>query len=153
MSRFIFLLLLLHSKSQKLLSYRPGVNFGQILLDYSGNNLHAVSGSTTASESTDVFPTDRGCYIDGPKSQKLTLPANDISTSSFSLPSTFMIALWLLVDGRQDGLIYARYKDSNNYFYLRRYDNEIAAAIKIVQNGKTVGEGNLQKSSFVKGKL
>ena len=153
MMKVMLLILLLHSKGQKIVSYRPGVNFGQIILDYSSNNLHAVSGSTTAVESIDVIPTDRGCYIDGSKLQKLSLPPNEISTSSFNLPPTFMIALWVFIDNKEEGLIYSIYKDLNNYFYLRRYDKDNKAAMKIVKNGIVVGEVILKESSFEGGKL
>ena len=146
-------MMLILSLSQKILEYRPGVNYGQVLRDFSNNGLHAVSGSSSVVEAIDVIPTDRGCYLDGSKSQKLTLPANDISTSHFSLPTSFMIALWVLVDTDQEGLIFARYKDSSNYFYLRRYKDDDSAAMKIVWNGKAVGEATRKTSSFFKGKF
>ena len=151
MWRTIVLVLSLICQGQKILEYRPGVNYGQVLRDYSNNGRHAVSGSTSLSEATDVIPTDRGCYFDGTKSQKLTLPPNDISTSSFTIPSTFMIALWVLVDTDQEGLIFARHKDSSNFIYLRRYKATDSAAAKIVLNGNIVGEGSYATSSFLKG--
>ena len=145
------IILILQGRGQKILEYRPGVNYGQVLRDYSNNGRHAVSGSTSAAEAIDVIPTDRGCYIDGSKSQKLSLPVNDISTSAFNIPSTFMIALWVLIDGDQEGLVYARYKDSSNFFYLRRYQVNDSAAVKIALNGIIMGEGSLATSSFIKG--
>ena len=151
MWRIIILVLSFISQGQKILEYRPGVNYGQVIRDYSNNGRHAVSGSTSAAEPTDVIPTDRGCYFDGSKSQKLTLPANDISTSAFNIPSTFMIALWVLVDTDQEGLVFARYKDSSNFMYLRRYKTNDLAAVKIALNGIIVGEGSLATSSFIKG--
>ena len=153
MWRVIFLLLLFQSKGQKILEYRPGINYGQVLRDYSNHGLHAVSGSSKAVEAIDVIATDRGCYLDGSKLQKLTLPPNDVSISSFTLPASFMIALWVLVDTDQEGLIFARYKDSSNYFYLRRYKADDSAAMKIALNGQTVGEATKQASSFFKGKF
>ena len=152
MWKVIILVLNLICQGQKLLEYRLGVNYGQVLRDYSSNGLHAVSGSTSAAESTDVIPTDRGCYFDGSKSQKITLPANDISTSSFNIPSTFMIAFWILVDTDQEGLIFARHKDSSNFIYLWRYNAQDSVAVMIALNGGIVGEGSFASLSFAEGK-
>ena len=149
----IVFILIKWSKSQKILEYRPGVNYGQILKDYSNNGLNAVSGLSSAVDTCDVIPTDRGCFIDGSQLKRLTLPANDISTSAFTLPSSFMIAFWILVDGDQDGLVLFRSQDSSNYFYLRRSKSYQALAMKVVISGYSVGEGNLKAYSFIKGKF
>ena len=150
----IFLILIKYSKSQKILEYRPGVNYGQVLRDYTNNGLHAVSGSSSKTESSDVIPTDRGCYIDGSKSQMLTLPANDISTSAFTLPSSFMIAFWILLDGDQEGLLLLRFRDNFNYFYLRRIKSNQSLAMKIYSFFKIdAGIGSTQANSFTRGKF
>ena len=102
----LIIILILGCQGQKILEYRPGVNYGQILRDYSNNGLHAVSGSTSLAETNDVIPTDRGCYFDGSKSQKITLPANNVNTLPFTLPSTFMIASWIMMKNAQEGLVF-----------------------------------------------
>ena len=153
MLKLIILILIKYSGSQKFLEYRPGINYGQVLRDYSDNGLHAVSGSTSLVENIDVIWTDRGCYIDGSQSRKLTLPANDISTSAFLLPNSFMIAFWILVDTDQDGLVLYRSKSQYSYFYVRRKksDKSIAARFKLHD---TLDTGEMTKAnSFFKGKI
>ena len=145
------MILTLVCQGQKILEYRPRVNYGQVLRDFSNNGLHAVSGSTSAAEINDVIPTDRGCYFNGSKSQKITLPANDVSTSPFNLPSTFMIATWIMIVGDQGGLVFLRFKDTSNYFYLRRISSYDSAAVQLVLNGIIVHEGPYAFPYFYKG--
>jgi hypothetical protein len=141
--------------AKMILEYRPGVNYGQVFKDYSGNGWHGISGSTSAIENSDVIPTDRGGFLDGSKFQKITLPSNDACKSSFSLSSPFLIALWLFIDADQDGLVFSRYQEIdmvNNYFYLRRNKANDALALKVVINGNIKGEDIGQNLSFFKDK-
>ena len=149
MWRFIYLVLIPTSSSEKFLEYRPGINYGQVLRDYSNNGRHAVKGSSIKIEKEDVISTDRGCYFDGAALQKITLPSNDVSASAFLLPSSFMIAFWSLADNL-DGLILLRYMNNANYFYLRRFKDKESVALKVVINGVSVGEDGYEASSFVK---
>lgn len=59
----IIALSITHCHGSALIDYRLGKNFGQKIMDYSGNGIHAVNGDNSTIDSYDTIPTDRGAYF------------------------------------------------------------------------------------------
>ena len=119
------------SLGAKLVEYRLGYNYGEVFHDFSGNSRDGVNGDSSTTTSKDTIATDRGSYFDNGDFQ-ITLPSNDQQSTAFTLPSTFTIAAWVITYN-SDGMIFYRYKDINNYFYVKRdkVSDNILARIKI----------------------
>ena len=134
-----------------LVEYRFGVNYGQVLLDYSSNNNHGVNGDSHLTSSSDTILSDRGAYFDE-SSDAITIPKNTLVTTDVTLSNTFTILCWFLPQDK-DGILFYRYKSgdsSNNYFTVARENNED----KLKLYGKVSGISRTDtgsKNSFRKG--
>ena len=133
-----FLILVCACLATKIVEYTFGTNYGQVFHDFSGNSRDGVNGASSATSSEDTIATDRGAYF-GNGNYQITLPANDQQASAFSLPSTFTIAAWIF-PFNVNGLIFYRYKDSNDYFYLTRTTTGNALVGRIVISGTDSGD-------------
>lgn len=111
----LFITLLNLVNSAILAQYRFGLSFGQVLKDYTSNARHCINGDSWTTTTNDAVLTDRGAYFSG-GSEQLTFPPNDKVASSFNIPSTYSIAIWLNPDCTSCSII-SRTKDSNSYFY------------------------------------
>ena len=112
----ITLLTLQLSLSSKLLEYRPSINFGQVLFDFSGNGLHAVNGDASTSTTNDVFCTDRGAYFGG-ANQVITMPSNDVVPTPLYFPSVYSVIMWAYVFS-YSSILYLDYNNPNTNFVV-----------------------------------
>ena len=130
----IFLLV----ESAFIAEYRLGSNYGQIFRDYSNNGRHAVNGESSLTTTYDTLPTDRGAFITNGVNYIL-FPANDVNSTSFNLPSTFSIILWLNTKATS-GLIFRRYKvgDPTTYMSIQKADRD-KLSFRIIYNGVDSG--------------
>ena len=111
----LFLILFYHSTlGNKILEYRPSVNFGQIFYDYSGNSQTAVNGDSSSTTNDDTFPTDRGAYFFG-TSGVITMPPNDLITAPIYLPSAFTVLMWVYTTN-YEGYLYCSVHDNDSNF-------------------------------------
>ena len=110
--------------SALVVEYRFGHNFGEVLYDYSGNNRYGVNGESSSTTTKNVKFTDRGAYFDENSSDNIiTMPPNDIITSSYTLGSTFVVLFWLLPYDYTNFIIYNRENaDSSITFSIERID-------------------------------
>lgn len=143
----ISLRILLLAQSAFIGEYRLGSNYGQIFRDYSNQGRHAVNGESSLTTTYDTFPTDRGAYISNSVNYIL-FPGNDVNSTSFNLPSTFSIILWLNTRG-DDGLIFNRYKvsDTTTYMSLRRAASNSNLTFRINYNSVDSGLKSTSSSS------
>jgi len=63
-----------------------------------------------------ISNTDRGAYF-GNGNYKFTFPSNNKVSFAFTLPTSLIIASWILGFDTYERL-YTRYKDSSNQFYV-----------------------------------
>lgn len=112
------LVLLMYANGATIVEYRPSYDYGQVFHDFSEQTLSAVNGDSSIDAINDILYTDRGAYFNG-NSDKMKLPPNNNVTSSFTIPSTFSINIWLM-SLASDGLIFHRFGSANNYFYFSR---------------------------------
>ncbi|OMJ68182.1 hypothetical protein SteCoe_34446 [Stentor coeruleus] len=96
-----------------LIQYSLGKNFGQKIMDYSGNGMHAVNGNTSDIDSFDTIPTDRGAYF--PKGlgdtydyHILMMPNEYNNVTVYKFPDTFSIATWVMVLTCKNSVIFHR---------------------------------------------
>jgi hypothetical protein len=150
----LFLVLYLCADAAKIVEYRLGSNYGQVFRDFSNNGRHAVNGESSTTNNFDTFPTDRGAYTFNYKESYVKLPINDISSSSYNLPSTISIVFWMMA--RDDsGRIMTRYKisDSGNWnYFIRRISQSDVLEISFTISGVTT---TFKSSNFmcVRGKF
>lgn len=111
----LFIRLLNLASSAILAQYRFGKGFGQVLKDFTANEHHCVNGESWTTSTNDALITDRGAYFSG-MTEQITFPPNDRVLTSFSIPSTYSIAIWLSPDCTSCS-IFSRTKDLNSYFY------------------------------------
>ena len=102
-----------------LVSYKFGLNFGQIFYDYSGSGNHGQNGNTLDSDISDTIPIDRGAYFNTQYSL-IKLPPNDIKPDSLKLGSDFSMIMWF----------YPLQISSYSYFMLR-FRNDWANYIEL----------------------
>ena len=58
-----YLAFLVFGATIKLIEYKLSKNYGQIIPDTSSNNMHAVNGLSSSSDSNDCLYSDRGLYF------------------------------------------------------------------------------------------
>ena len=105
--------------ASNLVEYRPGVNFGNVFYDYSGNGMSGVSGTSSADTTNNLICTDRGAYFSG-ATKVLTFPSNNIATTALLLPSTYAIIFWVNIMAYNSAyLYYSSQTGSNNLIYLQ----------------------------------
>lgn len=138
--------MLLEVFGEKLIEYRLGYNFGQVFQDFSYNSQTAVNGLSSADTISDVVFTDRGAYFDG-NSAQVTLPANDQASTYFHLPSDFSISIWVNSES-VDGLIFYRYKDDSNFFYIERINSGKKIQTRLVLGALDTGEKKSSGDAF-----
>lgn len=144
-------MMLLVIGSAKLVEYRFSVNYGQVFVDYSGNNNHGVNGDSHLTSSKDTVLTDRGAFFDESTSA-ITIPKNTLVTTDVTLSSTFTLLCWFLSDDKT-GVLFHRYKSSdssNNYLTVSREDS----GNKFWLSGKVSGsspESNFLSNGFANG--
>ena len=136
------------SLAAKLVEYRLGYNYGQVFHDFSGNSMDGVNGFTSAVEASDTLQTDRGACFPGLLNTQITLPNNDQQSSQLTLSSTFTIAAWLFSYQQHVGTVFYRYKDSNNYFYLKHNPDTTLVTARIVMGGNDSTEIDGPSGSF-----
>lgn len=134
----------------KIVEYRLGYNYGEVFHDFSGNSRDGVNGDSSTTTLKNTIATDRGAYF-GQGDYEITLPPNDQQATAFTLPSTFTVAAWILSHD-EDGMLFYRYKDSNNYFYCRRTDSSNKITGRVVIGGSDSSESTGASSSWNAGK-
>lgn len=148
---YLWVYILSVSFSLKLVEYRFGVNFGQVFVDYSGNNYHSVNGNSHSTTSKDTTPTDRGSFFYN-DINAITIPKNTLVTTDLTISNTFTILCWFNSGGK-DGILFNRYKagDSlNNYLTV----SKIGLGNKLKLYGAVSGSYQVTtgtKESFPKG--
>ena len=127
----------------KLAEYRFGNNFGQVFLDYSGNSQTAINGESVTDTKKDVICTGRGIFINGGDSQ-VKMPPNTVQTTSFVLPSTWSVIMWVNSDS-DDGVLFHRFNSNNQWWlfpevYVNRVDkdDQISSTINLWGIANTV---------------
>jgi hypothetical protein len=134
----VLILLLSTSLSTNVVYYKFGSNFGQIFYDYSGMGNHGQNGESITSNIKDTIPTDRGAYFDLSTNTYIKLPPNNIKTSSLQLGSTFSIVMWFrpsYVASDTEYYLTKRFKDSNNFLYWKRDEEDKELEVEIDING------------------
>ena len=106
---FTLILIISLSLSSKVAEYKFGINFGQIIYDYSGNGRH---GSNLHFKST-----DRGVYFDG--------SANSITLNNPRLPKTCSIIFWFLANGQSGSIFYF----GNDFEQFNEFQSESQALV------------------------
>jgi hypothetical protein len=129
--------------------YKPGVNYGQIFYDYSGNGRHAVNGYSSLTTDYDTTPTDRGAYFNSTGLNVITFPSNN-KVAQFPLPSTFTAYMWLFREenGSEQYLFIRTTK--TNYIDLMKFGNNIY--LSVYQGGISCSCSSTD-SSFVSSKI
>ena len=148
-----FFLILSLSFASKLVEYRLAYNYGQVFHDFSDNSRDGVNGLSSTTTTADTTPTDRGAWFPGGVGYtsgniQITLPSNDQQSAPLTLPSTFTIAAWFISYQTTGGLVFYRYKDSNNYFYLSHTTTNNVMTARLVMDGNDSTDLNGPTNSF-----
>lgn len=136
-------------------------NFGDKLYDYSGNVNYCVNGKSIDSFSfKGAIFTDRGAYFEGPNTA-IALPSMNITGSYFLFPQVFSIAFWVNLKGyseydkegydsnNDDLLLFIRYLDNNNYFYISATkENILKLSVKNNTKSNSITLNKLVPSNF-----
>ena len=152
------LFILYFSLAIKIVEYRLAYNYGQVFHDFSDNSRDGVNGISSTTTTADTTPTDRGAWFPGgwgytSSNFQITLPSNDQQSAAFTLPSTFTIAAWFISYQSTGGLVFYRYRDSNNYFYLSHTTTNNVMTARIVMGGNDSTDVNGPSNSFYFRKL
>ena len=115
----IMLLIIIHAT--KLVEYRLWKNYGQIIYDYSLNNMHALNGIEYTPDKFDCKYSDRGFYFDHNKTH-IKMPENNYSTKSGNLKLPYTVIIWLNIF-KETGRIFYRHMASN-YWQMQITESE-----------------------------
>ena len=98
-----------------LVEYNPGINYGQIFRDYSGNGIDAVNGESQYNTDYDTIPTDRGAFFTESGSI-ISLPPNDYISSFLTITPLFSVVAWVNLQA-SDGFLFEA-EDGQNTIQL-----------------------------------
>ena len=134
--------------------YRFGHNFGQVFRDYSDNNRYGVNGDSSSTTAKDAKMTDRGAYFDpSAREDIITMPPNDVATSSYTLGSTFVVLFWILPLDNYNFYIYNRKNsDSSIDFSIKRIDKDNLLQFTMTNSGGTFSKSS-SKNALDKRKI
>lgn len=121
--------------SSKLVEYKFGTYFGQIIYDSSGQGNHGQNGESILSVLYDTRGHDRGAYFRTSAPTFIKLPPNEAVSTSLSLGSIFSLAIWLYIYDTNNFYLTYRILDSSNYFYLERDTSIDKLRVRIVRTG------------------
>ena len=122
----------------ELVTYKFGYKFGQIFHDYSLNYQSSVNGMSSAVDSADTVPSDRGAYFYGPTTQ-VTLPVNDQVSTAFALPGAFTI-IAIMMTKAPGSIVFTRYLSASNYIYMRIDNTNNLFIARVMQDNQDSGE-------------
>ena len=151
---FLFLILglqIFQSECSQLVNYKFGLNFGQIFYDYSESGNYGQNGASTSVDTSDTIPTKTGAYFSTTNDCFIKLPPNSIKSSSISIGPTFSIVMWLNSLDNQDVYILNRFKDSSNYFYLKRIEASNYLIARISRESYDSADKVRTSESLIKG--
>ena len=95
-----------------------GLRYGQVYIDHYANSPRtAISGLTASKDANDIVPTDRGAYFINDISLVKPYPNEKFYFYS-QAHFTFTIACWIMTTGSEEGRIYSRVKNGEEYFYI-----------------------------------
>jgi hypothetical protein len=107
-----------------IVQYKPGINYGQIFYDYSGNGRHAVNGYSYLTTDYDTTPTDRGAYFNSSGLNVISFPSNDRIPTQFSLPNTFTAYMWVFrEENGSDQYLFVRNSDTGKIVMMKSNNN------------------------------
>lgn len=133
----IIALCIAHCYGSVLIDYHLGENFGQKIIDYSGNGMHAVNGDNSTIDSYDTIPTDRGAYfplglVATYDYHILMMPNEYNKDTSYIFPETFSMSTWSMLLTAVNSVIFHR----KTNLKLKFHDNYIPV-LKIVLSSST----------------
>ncbi|OMJ73000.1 hypothetical protein SteCoe_28427 [Stentor coeruleus] len=133
----ILVLCVIHCYGSILIDYRLGKNFGQKIIDYSGNGMHAVNGDNSTIDSYDTIPTDRGAYFPLGKVSNydyhiLMMPNEYNNNQTYIFPEKFSMSTWVMLLIVEKSVIFHR----KTNLKLKFHDN-FSPLLKIVLSSGT----------------
>jgi hypothetical protein len=133
---FTFILALSTLSFGKIVEYQLSKNYGQVFVDYSGNNNHGVNGDSHTTVSKDTMPSDRGAYYTNSQIA-ITTPYNTLVNTELTLTQPFTLLCWVNVKDK-DGVIFDRYKNGDrtkDYITVKRFRTNKNIYIEGAQSG------------------
>lgn len=104
-------IVLLPIYASQVLEYRLWKNNGQVIYDYSGNNLHGWNGDLTIQDSGDCLFTDRGAYLSS---------SCRVSMHSFLFTNPISISIWAISDNSiSSGRIFCKWSSTRQLQVFR----------------------------------
>ena len=107
----LIILIPLIALATKRVEYRLWKNYGQIIFDYSLNNMSALNGNTIYQDNLDCSYTDREFYFYKNQTH-IMMPSHNYSSLLGTLDLSYTVIIWLNVF-EETGKIFYRHMSSN----------------------------------------